>query len=71
MKDILPLYGLDYGKFVNENDLDNLLQKSEKVVNKKDLNDFLKRGIKCLLTFDLNGRQWDNFSNYFKDISIK
>ena len=43
----------------------------EKVEDENILNDYLKRGIKCLLTFDWNNLEWDNFSNYMTDTSIE
>ena len=49
MKEILPSYGLNY----------------EKVEDEEKLNDYIKRGIKCIATFDLNNKEWRNFSNYF------
>jgi len=57
MNEYLPYYGLHYEKIKNEN-IDELRER-------------LKRGIKCILTFDLNNKQWYNFTEYFDDTSIK
>ena len=55
MTDILPKYDLIYEKINEEN----------------KLKEFLKKGIRCLGSFGLNNLEWENFSNYFKDYSIK
>ena len=52
MKEILPSYGLNY----------------EKIEDEEKLKDFIKRGIKCIATFDLNKKEWRNFSNFFNII---
>ena len=31
-----------------------------------EIKSYLKNGIQCLLTFDLNNKQWENFCDYFK-----
>ena len=50
MRKILPSYGLSF----------------EKVENEEILKDYIKRGIKCIATFNLNKKEWENFSDYFK-----
>ena len=57
MNKYLPAYNLHYEKISNEN-IDELKER-------------LKRGIKCILTFDLNNKQWYNFKKYFDDTTIK
>ena len=57
MDQYLPEYNLHYEKISNEN-IDGLKER-------------LKRGIKCILTFDLNNKQWYNFKKYFDDTTIK
>ena len=44
---------------------------SYKKIKEEEINNYLKDGIQCLLTFDLNNKQWDNFSDYFKHDNIK
>ena len=56
MKDLLPKYNLIYEKVVN-NDI--------------YLQNCIKSGIKCICTFDLMEFEWDNFNDYYNDISIK
>ena len=55
MDNILPKYNLSYEKVEDENILKN----------------YLKKGIKCLFNFGLTNKEWKNFSNYFKDGTIK
>ncbi len=55
MDKVLPHYGLCYKK-VDDIDI---------------LKNYLKDGIKCLVTFDLNNKEWDNFSSYYNDMLIK
>jgi len=55
MDEVLPHYDLCY----------------EKVDDIKTLKQFLKDGIICLATFKLNNKEWDNFSSYYNDKSIK
>ena len=42
----------------------------EKIEDQNKIKDYLNCGIKCLLTFDLNNKEWDNFGEYFEDKSI-
>ena len=46
----LPEYTLDYSKMNNDNEVKSQLQ----------------NGIQCLLTFYLDNKQWENFSDYFE-----
>jgi len=46
----LPEYTLDYSKINNDNEVKSQLQ----------------NGIQCLLTFYLDNKQWENFSDYFE-----
>ena len=43
----------------------------EKTDDQIKIKNYLKLGIKCLLTFNLNNKEWDNFCDYFQDKSIK
>ena len=55
MDKVLPYYGLCYKKVDDISILEN----------------FLKDGIKCLAIFDLNNKEWYNFSSYYNNKSIK
>ena len=55
LTEILPEYDLSF----------------EEVKDEKKLEDFIKRGIKCYASFGLNQIEWENFSEYFRDYSIK
>lgn len=62
-----------YEKYKNNKEIQDFGLHYTKLDIKDELviKDYVKRGIKCLLTFDLNNLEWDNFCNYFTDISIK
>ena len=55
-KDI-PNFGLYYKKLDQNNDL--------------EIKNYIKKGIKWRLSFYLNNLEWDNFSTYYDDKSIK
>ena len=55
MGEILPKFGLSFKKILNENELIN------NIIN----------GVKCLTTFRLNNKEWENFSNYANNFSIR
>ena len=50
MNQELPKYNFKYSKMEDDNEIKS----------------YLKNGIQCLLTFDLNNKQWENFCDYFK-----
>jgi len=54
MNNLLPRYNLIYEKIFDENKLKN----------------YFKYGIKCLVSFGLTNKEWENFSQYYKDNTI-
>ena len=55
-KDI-PDFGLHYKKLDPNNEF--------------EIKNYIKKGIKCLLSFGLNKLEWNNFTKYYEDESIK